>query len=72
VDPSRELIYVKGAVPGVSGGWLRITDAVKGPFFPVAPPFPTFHDDGKVERKVTVAPVPEKDTGNVAPPEEQA
>jgi hypothetical protein len=66
------LLYLKGAVPGVQGGWLRVTDAVKGPFFPSPPPFPTFFDDGKTELKVTVAPAPEKDVGDPPAPEEQA
>lgn len=42
IDPSRDLIYVKGAVPGNNGVFVRIVDAVKGPFYPTPPPFPTF------------------------------
>lgn len=30
VDPSRGLIYVRGAVPGYAGGWVRVRDALKG------------------------------------------
>ena len=29
-------------MPGNNGGFLRVTDAVKGPFFPNPPPIPTF------------------------------
>jgi hypothetical protein len=29
-------------VPGNSGSFLRVVDAVKGPFYPAPPPFPTF------------------------------
>ena len=28
-DPSRGLILVEGAVPGVKGGWIHVRDAVK-------------------------------------------
>jgi large subunit ribosomal protein L3 len=36
IDVSRNLIYVKGSVPGQKGAFLRVSDAVKGPFFPPA------------------------------------
>eukprot|EP00601_Ochromonadales_sp_CCMP2298_P034030 CAMPEP_0173355134 /NCGR_PEP_ID=MMETSP1144-20121109/17584_1 /TAXON_ID=483371 /ORGANISM="non described non described, Strain CCMP2298" /LENGTH=292 /DNA_ID=CAMNT_0014303785 /DNA_START=279 /DNA_END=1154 /DNA_ORIENTATION=+ len=42
VDPQRQLLYVKGAVPGTNGNYVRIVDSVKGPFYPSPPPFPTF------------------------------
>ena len=29
IDPSRELLFVKGHVPGQNGGFLRVTDAIK-------------------------------------------
>ena len=41
VDQDRNLILLKGSVPGVTGGFVRITDASKGPKFPSPPPFPT-------------------------------
>lgn len=41
VDEARNLVFVKGHVPGNAGGFVRITDAVKGPKFPTPPPFPT-------------------------------
>lgn len=42
IDPVRELLYVKGHVPGQNGGYIRVTDAVRGPAFPEDPPFPTY------------------------------
>jgi len=43
VDPVRKLIFVKGAVPGYSGNWVRVRDAHKRPFTEeTPPPFPTF------------------------------
>lgn len=30
IDPARDLLYVKGGVPGNSGVFVRIVDAVKG------------------------------------------
>jgi len=42
IDPIRDLLYVKGAVPGSNGTFVRIVDAVKGPFYPSPPPFPTY------------------------------
>lgn len=42
IDPARELIYVHGCVSGNAGVYVRVTDAVKGPFFPSPPPLPTY------------------------------
>ena len=42
IDPDRDLIYLSGSVPGPNGSFLRLTDAVKGPFYPSDPPYPTF------------------------------
>jgi large subunit ribosomal protein L3 len=36
IDVTRNLLYVKGAVPGQKGAFLRVQDAVKGPFYPDA------------------------------------
>lgn len=44
IDVTRNLIYVKGAVPGQNGSFLRITDSVKGPFYPKA----TIREDKKL------------------------
>lgn len=64
IDPLRQLIYVHGAVPGNNGGFVRIVDAVKGPFHPVPPPFPTFiAGEGFDHSKEMDAPVPETDSG---------
>jgi len=40
VDPENNLVYVKGAVPGPSKAWVRLTDA-KNKKFDQPPPFPT-------------------------------
>ena len=43
VDPVRNLIYVKGHVPGNAGGLVQVTDARRKPFeLEAPPPFPTF------------------------------
>lgn len=48
IDTVDNLIYVKGAVPGVDNAYVKITDAVRkgwyGKAFPQgqSPPFPTF------------------------------
>jgi len=39
VDPEKNLILVKGHVPGHEGGWLRLNDAVKRPL-PEGAPYP--------------------------------
>ena len=44
VDLDRQLVYVKGCVPGPNGNFVRIVDAVKGPFHPEPPPFPTYFE----------------------------
>ena len=44
VDPARNLLYVKGAVPGHKGSLLRVSDAAFKRFGgqPVPRPFPTW------------------------------
>jgi large subunit ribosomal protein L3 len=62
LDPSRNVLYIKGAVPGPKGSFVRITDAVKGPFFPRDPPFPTFlEDEDPVDEEYLVAPAGDTD-----------
>lgn len=34
------MVYVIGAVPGSPGTFVRVVDAVKGPFFPEGSPVP--------------------------------
>jgi hypothetical protein len=55
------------------GTFIRVSDAVKGPFFPSPPPFPT--SDGKeyenVEDIKLWAPTPDTDPGNMKVPENQ-
>ena len=45
IDVTRNLLYVKGAVPGQKGAFLRVTDAVKGPFYPDASTVPPASSD---------------------------
>lgn len=59
IDPDRALVYIWGGVPGNNGTFLRITDAVKGPFFPSPPPIPTFV--GEVGTGLIDAPLPAAD-----------
>jgi len=69
IDCARNVLYVKGSIPGVKGGWLRIKDAVKGAKFPVPPPFPTFKaEEGKEYPKEIWEPLPKDDP--LAPREE--
>lgn len=51
IDRGRNLLYLKGAVPGQKGNWIEIRDAVKKPLWgkknlvegdPLLPPLPTF------------------------------
>jgi len=42
VDPARNLIYVRGQVPGHSGNFVYVKDAIKRPPSPELVPFPTF------------------------------
>lgn len=34
IDISRNLLYIKGSITGQKGAFLRVTDAVKGPYYP--------------------------------------
>lgn len=64
IDPVRDLLYVKGAVAGVKGGFVRVTDATKGPFYPTPPPFPTMPEEDWAKLSDMIeAPVPDVDTG---------
>lgn len=42
IDTEKNLLYVRGHVPGPKGTYVRVTDAVKGAHFPAPPPVPTF------------------------------
>jgi large subunit ribosomal protein L3 len=70
IDPFRQLLYVKGAVPGHNGNWVQIVDAVKGPFFPAKPPLPTAFDDDKVQKQLIWAPAGEKDRFDLKEPDD--
>jgi len=57
IDRGRNLIYVKGAVPGNKGEFLRVQDAIKKPLFGTDlvtdaiphPPIPTFSYDPSID-----------------------
>lgn len=68
VDPARDVLYIKGAVPGGKGTFVRIVDAVKGPFYPSEPPRPTFM--GPIPTEPIFAPVSERDTGDYVIPDD--
>lgn len=63
VDPTRNLIYVKGAVPGHAGSLVRVADAAFKRFGaqPVARPFPTWL--GEAPAGVTTCDPPEAGAG---------
>lgn len=69
VDTVRQLLYVKGHVPGSAGGFVRVQDAIKGANFPQDPPYPTFHPDGG-DQLPPVLTMPELDTDPNEPPAE--
>lgn len=60
IDTTHNLIYVKGAVPGVDDQYVRVTDAIKKGWHqktfpdPKAVPFPTFM--GKAEQRELLMP----------------
>ncbi len=73
IDPVRDLLYIKGAVPGPNGGFLRVVDAVKGPFFPSPPPLPTYlvsSADPLYPTSAVLAPVSEHDKWDLKEPED--
>lgn len=63
IDVNRNLLFLKGAVPGVNGGFLKVSDSRKKPHAAGSPPpFPTFvplADD--VAPAELEAPLPETD-----------
>jgi len=72
IDPLRNLIYVSGAVPGNNGCFIRVCDAVKGPFYPSPPPFPTASGPEYANMTEEIfAPTSAEDTGNFKIPENQ-
>ena len=57
IDRGRNLLYVRGAVPGNKGGFVEIRDAIKRPLFGTnmvedsvdTPPLPTFAYDPTID-----------------------
>ncbi len=71
IDPARQLLFLHGSVPGNNGTFCRIVDAVKGPYYPSPPPFPTFVADESFDRsKQVFAPVGESDVGIFKEPDD--
>lgn len=47
IDPARDLVFVKGSVPGHKGNWVSIRDANRdNPEHILHKPFPTFFARG--------------------------
>jgi large subunit ribosomal protein L3 len=61
VDPVKNLLYVKGQIPGHRGNFVKVRDAVLKRASGEQPerPFPTF--TGELPREPVVAPYPGKD-----------
>lgn len=63
----RDVLYVVGAVPGSPGTFVRVVDAVKGPYFPEGRPvprptyLPSGQQEGKEEEGEVFMPLPEGD-----------
>lgn len=73
IDPERDLLYVKGAVPGCAGSFVRVQDSIKGPFYPSPPPVPTFELDAShpdYPKQALFAPAGEKDRWDLAEPDD--
>ncbi len=68
-DPERDLLFVKGSVPGAKGGWLLVRDAVKVPR-PADAPYPAGLRDVAAAAVEAEADAPAADP--VETPEEQA
>jgi large subunit ribosomal protein L3 len=55
IDPTHNVIYVRGAVPGMAETCLIVRDAVRRPFNPESPPpFPTFVAPSDDDKAVSV------------------
>ena len=47
IDPKRNLLFLRGTVPGHKGSFLRIRDSIRKPFMEDPPPFPGERRRGK-------------------------
>ena len=71
IDPNKDLIYIKGAIPGPKGSFVEVTDAIKGPYFPSDPHYPTFQGDiSQLSVDQLVAPVSVVDKGKGVEPDD--
>ena len=59
VDVERNLLFIRGHVPGSKGGIIRVSDALTQPF-PSPPPFPTISLEDLEGLGELVRPVPER------------
>jgi len=59
VDVQRNLMFLRGSIPGSKGSFLEIRDAVKGPNSPSELPFPTISLEaiGEMPKQVTRPPI---------------
>lgn len=63
MDPQRNLLFVRGQVPGRAGSFVEVKDAIRAPITPESP-FPTFVGSGAIGEQLpppSVAPKEEKD-----------
>lgn len=70
IDHGRDVIYIKGCIPGANGTFVRLVDAVKGPFYPEEPPKPTFLGKMPSDGEMLYAPVSEIDVGDYKVPDD--
>jgi len=72
VSPSTGVILVKGSIPGPAGGYVRVSDCIKGADFPEPPPFPTYiragEDDTGEDVEDTEMAAPEHDVFELKEP----
>lgn len=60
LDPIRNLIYIKGGIPGNKGEYVTICDSIKNKF-KVPPPFPTWTSKEIPSKEELIAPAPAED-----------
>mmetsp|Transcript_26268 Transcript_26268/g.81824 ORF Transcript_26268/g.81824 Transcript_26268/m.81824 type:complete len:395 (-) Transcript_26268:89-1273(-) len=61
VDPEKNVVLLKGAIPGPKGSFVHVTDARFEPRFPRDPPFPTFFAEPGKDYEAEDAPPGERD-----------
>lgn len=62
IDPQKDLLYVKGHVPGNRGAFVYVKDCLKRPEYPSSPPFPSFvPEEGAEASAILFAPKSDRD-----------